>query len=137
MSTLAKCSRTCSNWNILSQPFWIEELTVFLERMKTEKTYFKEIDIFYLVNCAQENGSTNFILNELHCLENRIEKYQGKLNLLEERAQEKRNSYQTAIAVVDPFGGYHGIYQNGSQPYEKNINQAEKKEEKIIRKLGI
>jgi len=151
MATLARCSRTCSHWYLLSQSFWIKELNTFLETLKNERERLKEIDVSSVVICTKEAGSTMLILNQLHSLEAKIEKYKNKLNVLEEKKEERKKEDLTVIAAGDMFCGYYVMYPDGHQPsffgdikrmfnksrYEKNIEQAEKKEEQIIRQLGI
>lgn len=149
MATLARCSSVCSDWNLLSQPFWIRELTTFLEKLKNEREGMENIDVMSLVDITKEKGNTAFILNQLHKQETIIEKYQEKLNALEERAMEKRvRQPQQVFFAVDAFGG--GYYVGGGhQPsffgdikrmfnksrYKGNLENAEEKENKIIRKL--
>lgn len=151
MATLARCSSVCIHWNLLTQPFWVKELTTFLETLKTERERLSDIDVLSLVKCAQEKGSTTSILNQLHQQETKINKYQGKLSILEEKEREKAVTFgqQVIVASIDPIGGCYVSYGSGHQPsffgdikrmfnkslYGKNIEEAEKQESRIIRKL--
>lgn len=90
IAILARCSSVCSDWNLLSQPFWIEELAIFLEKLKNKREGMENIDVMSLVNCTKEKGNTLFVLSQLKRQEVILEKCQEKLNALEERAMEKR-----------------------------------------------
>jgi CRISPR/Cas system CMR-associated protein Cmr1 (group 7 of RAMP superfamily) len=155
MATLARCSRTCTHWYLLSQPFWVNDLTCFLEKLKNELEGLKDIDVHKLVDCARENESTLLILSQLHKQEEKIEKYQEKLDVLTERQHAEKQRHQQNqygyIVAGDPFGGCCVGYGEGKTPsffgdikrmvnksrYERSIEEAKEREEKIIKTMGM